>query len=269
MPHDRAAIERGVGGRDTSHEVPRAVPLGEEVDHAGPGVLDETLDVCAPTRHKLWANQLHPYRTMRKEMKVTAKELIEQLENDPAFVARRAERYAEYTSRLRKTIIEQQPLVSEIQSAGFQIKVVSDLLKLRTRYVDIIPILLKHLHFEYSAKTKEFIARALARPWARKEAWEFVLEAYRREPNETSGTFKSGLAVALSSMVRPSDLQTVMELVGDTRNGSTRIFFVRNLSRSRREEAHRTLERLADDPDLRKEIAHTLKRKRRLHRPIN
>lgn len=194
---------------------------------------------------------------------ITGQQLLDKLECDPDFRARRAAQDAHQKARRLAIKQEEEPLIQEIARAGYQLEFISDLANCKAKYKELIPILLKHLSFDYSLKLKEFIARALARPWARETAWEFVLEAYRNEGNESSTSYKSGLAVALSSMARADDLAIITELARDFRNGPTRLFFVRNLSRSRRPDSYGSLLELASDPDLREEIAHVLRRKKR------
>jgi len=71
-----------------------------------------------------------------------------------------------------------------------------------------------------------------------------------------------GAMAAISAMARPSDLQTLIDLIRDCTLGSLRIYLVGNLMRSKRPEARATLLELRDDPVLRKEIAIRLRLKR-------
>jgi hypothetical protein len=104
-------------------------------------------------------------------------------------------------------------------------------------------------------------------------AWEQVLGAYLAESNKSrvappgevgspSGP-KDGMAVALSEMAQPEDLDVLIDLICDPKNGRSRIFFVKNLSRSRSPKAFETLSRLSREPELYKEIEYRLQAKLR------
>jgi hypothetical protein len=84
---------------------------------------------------------------------------------------------------------------------------------------------------------------------------------FREEPVIERAWFKDGLAVALSAMARPSDIGVLIELFNDGTHGKTRIFFVRNLARSKNPEAFATLVRHRGNKDYAPEIEHRLKLK--------
>jgi hypothetical protein len=55
----------------------------------------------------------------------------------------------------------------------------------------------------------------------------------------------------------------MIELVRDLQYGASRIFFLHPLERSRQPRARATIDALADDPDLKLEVAHILKQRER------
>jgi hypothetical protein len=71
------------------------------------------------------------------------------------------------------------------------------------------------------------------------------------------------MAVALSEMAKPEDLDTLITLITDVSNGPSRIFFVKNLSRLRSAKVFEALSRLSNDRDLHAEIEFRLKSKLR------
>lgn len=103
--------------------------------------------------------------------------------------------------------------------------------------------------------------RALARPFARPLAWEPVLQLYKETPDYDESWFKDGLAVALSGMASQSDLDVLINLIDDRANGRTRIFFLRNLSRSRNPVVINVLMRHVDDQEIAPEIKYILGKK--------
>jgi hypothetical protein len=98
--------------------------------------------------------------------------------------------------------VEEEPILSDLRVAGWNVNSVWDLVNTSTRYAEIIPILLKRLKLPYSDRTKEGIARALAVPDAR-TAWPILVTEYRKAPiGDENGIRlggKDGLAAALSA----------------------------------------------------------------------
>lgn len=157
---------------------------------------------------------------------------------------------------------EQRALVADLQTVGIHVKSVWDLVNWRgAPYPEAVPVLLNHLPILYSDRLGAGIARALSRPYARALAFEPVLQLYEDSPDYDRSWFKDGLAVALSGMARPNDLDVLIDLLNKRENGRTRIFFLGNLARSRKQRALEVIVRLKDDPDLTREVEHILKQK--------
>ena len=189
----------------------------------------------------------------------TVSDLIAQMNADPEWVAKRAEEQrlrAEQIERLRQ---EQAPLVAALAEVGIKVRSVWDLVKTSSPDPNAFPILLEHIGRPYSSKIIEGIARSLAVRSARTVAWEPMLKLARSLPDDWDEYTRDSLFVAISAMARPDDLPVLISLISDVGMGSHRLFFVRNLMRSKRAEARETLLRLKGDPDLRKEIAARLR----------
>jgi hypothetical protein len=180
--------------------------------------------------------------------------------------------------RRRREIVAQyrlaaQPIIKDLASIGFVIGSEWDLVNTPERYDAALPVLMKHFHGSYPDIIREGLARSFGRPWARPMAWDRILAAYLSEPNKArvarSGEIappsglKEGMAVALSDMAHRSDLNVLISLICDPANGPSRVFFVKNLSRSKTREAFDALMKLSADPDLSREIAFRLKSKLR------
>ena len=165
------------------------------------------------------------------------------------------------------------PIIEDLGSVGVKVESVWDFVNTNEKYERAVPVLLKHLQRDYPNRIRDGLARSLGRPWARSMAWEQVLAAYLAEPNKSRvappgqvgspGGPKDGMAVALSEMARPEDLDVIIDLISDPKNGLSRIFFVKNLSRSRSSKAFETLSRLSRDPELHKEVECRLQAKLR------
>lgn len=163
------------------------------------------------------------------------------------------------------------PIIEDLASIGIVVDSEWDFVTRPERYDAALPVLMKHFHRDYPGFVREGLARSFGRPWARNMAWEQILAAYLSEPNKAQiappgdswapSGLKEGMAVALSEMAHRSDIDVLIRLTSDPANGPSRIFFVKNLSRSKTPEAFDTLMRLSTDQDLSREIAFRMKSK--------
>jgi hypothetical protein len=167
----------------------------------------------------------------------------------------RAHRRAAWSKQLRT---EQEPLLADLRAIGMDVNSVWDLVNTSDRYTKAIPVLLEHLVRNYSDRTKEGIARALAVPDA-KDAWSVIAAEYRRAPQgEENGIrleAKSGLAAALSAAATDDVIEQLASLAKDRSNGDSRLLLLSALRKSKTAAARNALEELAGDPALQKEIA--------------
>lgn len=143
------------------------------------------------------------------------------------------------------------PLVDELREAGYDVSSAWDLVNTAVPYPSALPILLAHLERPYPDRVREGIARALAVRDAR-FAWDELVPLYRNEPADTDA--KDGLAVALSATADAGNIEELISLVRDEKNGRSRVFFVQPLAKSRSPEARRALHEFRGDPQLRPEL---------------
>jgi hypothetical protein len=194
---------------------------------------------------------------MKKRRSITAAELMAKLEADPNYRRSKAERDRAFALRAAKLKTDERPLVEELRAAGFDIHSVWDFVNDSNRYPGAIPILLRHLSYDYSDPIREGIARALATRDAR-AAWPILAEEYRN--TKTGSQFKSGLAVALSAIASRDTLQELIGLITDPAHGSSRLLLLSALRRSRDPSAKQLISELATNLDFAKEIGSWLKR---------
>jgi hypothetical protein len=157
---------------------------------------------------------------------------------------------------------ESESLASELRMVGINISDPWDLVNWRgPPYPEAVPILVKHLQIPYSNRIREGIARSLAVKYAREAAWESILELYKctPAPAEYKDQFKFGLAVALSAMAKPSDLDTITELYEQRTHGLSRAHFTHTLSRIKDQNVSSIFERNHNDLQLRPSIEQVYK----------
>ena len=187
---------------------------------------------------------------MKNKKKVTAAELMAELNADPAYVAARAkeeETRQRIVAELRQA---ESPLLEDLRSVGISVNSVWDLVNTSTPYSNGLPILLDHLSRSYPGAIREGIARALAVKEA-KFAWPKLIFLYQKE---TDPKAKDGLAVALAAIADDETIGDVVSLTRDLRNGPSRLLLLRALARSSDPNARQTLIKLQNDPELTKEI---------------
>jgi len=160
--------------------------------------------------------------------------------------------------RLRE---EAKPILDELAAVGMTVVSVWEIRTLREPYPAAIPVLLRHIARPYAQKTLAGLALALATPDAY-YALDEIVAAYRRAPHDDGRGLKDGLAVAISAIVKKSDLQLVLGLIFDETLGSERTHFIRNLRKwsNRLPLAAETLDVLARNRIFAKAIAKTKSR---------
>jgi hypothetical protein len=194
----------------------------------------------------------HMARRARGPM--TASELLTELESDPEWVAAREQQERERHAQVAVWRKAEEPLVRELQEAGYEVETAWDLVNTAEPYPDALPILLEHLGRPYPDRVREGIARALAVRRDARFAWPALVFLYQREPAGTDA--KNGLAAALAAISDRSTLPELIELVEDRRHGASRVLLIGGLTRSRQPEARAAVDRLQDDPEVGEEARH-------------
>lgn len=197
-----------------------------------------------------------------KKKAITAAELMEKLNADPDFVAKRALREEEHERRDRELGLAEAPLVAALRAVRCGVDSVWDLVNTPTSYPAAIPVLLEHLGRPYPAAIREGIARALGVPDAG-FAWDVLVRYYRNESDER---VKDGLAVAVAGSAGGEHLDHLIELCRDRANGPSRILLLSALERTSDPRARAALVELAADDELEKQISLIEKRLRRARR---
>jgi hypothetical protein len=212
---------------------------------------------------------------MKKTPPMTAQELMSKLQSDPEYIVRQAQREieeAETSARFKK---EEKPILDDLRVVGLDTESVWSLVNFSGTYPEAIPVLLKHLVLPYSDSVREGIARSLAvREPAVRKAWPLLVEEYCnapmgigvKYPGETAEYklgYKDGLACALSVAVTDETLPKLIELLKDKRHGGSRVLLLSAIRKSKNPLAIQAIEDLADEPDLKIEIASWKKKQKK------
>ncbi len=188
----------------------------------------------------------------RKRRRVTAEELIQELQQDSEYQGHVADRRRFLEARRGRDIAERraaaEPLVRELQQRGYPIAGVGDLVSGRVDYRAAIPVLLQWLPAVQDVRVREDLVRALTIPAARGVAGPALIQEFRRE--SSSDSLRWAVGNALAEVADARVFNELAELAEDRRYGRAREMLALALARAGRPAAVDVLRRLLHDPDV-------------------
>ena len=193
---------------------------------------------------------------------MTAGEHAALLAADPVYQAMRKAKDAEHAKLVEQRAREIQQLLDDLAAVGVAVDRPSRLLEDLNPSEHIYPVLLDHLtRPETPDWLLEWIGRAFGRKSARPIVWDTLVNLIKSHTLPKAAVV--GVMVAISDMAQPRDIPTLIDLLSDRAIGTSRIFIVANLMRSKKPEARAALLRNQDDPELAIEIVARLSKSRR------
>jgi HEAT repeat protein len=197
---------------------------------------------------------------------ITAAELMADLGKDPNYVRMMAAKQRSQAERQWRLRQFEEPLLNDLREAGFRVNSVWDLVNAKNDYDAAIKVLLAHIRRKYPSVVLEGIGRALGIK-AAKPYWNQLVELYRRADHASNdldddlpvGSLKVGLAVAIAAISDRELFDETVALLRDRSNIGTRGFFVFPIARSGHPRRWQVMEELAEEPDLKPEIAQRIK----------
>ncbi len=156
---------------------------------------------------------------------------------------------------------EHQGLTNELANVGINITTIWDLVNTKSKYSIAIPILLKHLEFNYSDKIKEGIVRALTVPEAKGIVVPQLLKEYLKLPNDKDD-LKWVIGNAVNVTITKNEVADIFPIVLDKKNGLSRQMFVAALGKIKTEKVKEVLLKLVNEEDkvIREEAQKALKK---------
>jgi hypothetical protein len=169
-------------------------------------------------------------------------------------------RQAEHQRRVDELHVALVPLLEDLEKVGVTSSAELSKVGAGTKEppfpLAALPILIDHLGRRYPTNARRLMARAVAVPQSQ-FAWQFLVDAYRREPAEGA---KDDLAVAVEAVADEGNTDDLIALVRERANGPSRILLLKGLVRLSDPRTKATLREMRHDPDLEKEIAVLLRR---------
>jgi len=196
-----------------------------------------------------------------------ADELVRQLENDPDYQARMAEKEAQREARHRAFLAAASPLLRDLESAGiatadfgvFVNRVVPGVLDPSTFDAGAAtPILIEWLPRMTDPRVKETIVRHLKNSAAKGVAVDVLVSEFRAP--DSSDDYRWVIGDTLSYVARREDLATVADLAMDRSYGMGRQLLVEQLWRVKSQEVEEFLRNAITDPTVARAAGTALRR---------
>jgi hypothetical protein len=206
--------------------------------------------------------------SMMKQKPITAAELMAGLNEDIDFVeaqrARDERRFLANEQRAR----DEAPVLADLHAVGVMVHSVWDIVNKKASFPAALPVLLKHLRLPYPDAVREGLARAMSER-AANFAWNDLVAMYAATDN-SNVRVKDGLAVALAGAVGPEQLDELVALIRDTRNGASRVLLTIGLRLLSAEKQLKLFEEFSNDPEIAPEANDKVKKlRKRLARAKN
>jgi hypothetical protein len=160
--------------------------------------------------------------TSRKRKPITAGELLDRLEKDPAYIARQERWKLEEEENRRKYAESAKPILAELAKYGFHVDSIGRLRHPLVDYRSIIPVLMEWLPKVIYFPLKEDIIRTLSVPWAKPIAAKFMIEEFKKDEYLPYSGVHWAIGNALSIVADDSVAEELCELAQNKVYGQAR-----------------------------------------------
>lgn len=155
---------------------------------------------------------------------MTAKELLEKLENDPVFLEKQKEREAERMKHVNEFTTAAAPLLSELAAHGYpSLNSVWRSWKSKSAYDSIFPILIDWLPKASLPGLKEYIVRTLGVKWTPPNTAHLLIREFDQADNFG---LRWAIGDALTAFADDLVFEDVLRIIKDDRLGRSREMFV-------------------------------------------
>ena len=182
--------------------------------------------------------------------RLTAAELMNQLEQDPAYVARMKAKKKEHEERVENTAAQTAPILRDLADLGYAVRSLDDLRISKKEYREAIPVLIKWLTQIGNAKVKDSIIRTLSVPWSKPEATPVLIKEFELASSLENSGLKWTIANALAVVADDSVLDKIITLARNPQHGKAREMLVLALANMKNERAKSVLISLLKDEDV-------------------
>lgn len=182
-----------------------------------------------------------------KKQRITAGELLGELEKDPKYQTRQKELDKQQEKNAREYHKVARLVLKELTEAGFPVRYIGELRHKRMNYRDAIPILVKWLPRINDRHVKEDIVRTLTVKWAKPQAATALIKEYK---HATNPSIKWAIGNALETVVDESMFDKIASLVQDKKRDRARQMLVIALGKMKNPKAVDIAINLLNDIDV-------------------
>ncbi len=180
---------------------------------------------------------------------ITAGELLDRLERDPAYQAHQRELARRRAQALEEYLRIAAPVLDELAAAGLAVPSVGALVEGdRDRWRKAVPILLRWLPLIDDPRVKEDIVRTLTVKWAKPSAAAPLIQEFTHAPPAPG--LKWAIGNALSIVADDSVFDDLVALLRDKRHGDDRQMLAEALSNIHDPRAVDVAIEMLDDEDV-------------------
>ena len=152
----------------------------------------------------------------------TAAELMAELQEDPAYIARMQQRELQERENVEAYVKAAKPILADLGVIGFRVNSIGELRQSGANYRAAIPTLLQWLPKVSYPPLKEDIVRTLSVPWARPAAAPALIEEFKRADDPAGTGIRWTIANALEVVADEVVFEEIVQLVQNTRYGRAR-----------------------------------------------
>lgn len=178
---------------------------------------------------------------------ITAGELLDKLEQDPAYIARMEKIERERQQARMKYWRAARPMLEELAEAGFGVDSLDVFINTNLNYKEAIPILLRWLPRIETRNVKSSIVRSLTIKWAKPAAAPPLIKEFYREDRDG---LKWVIGNALSVVADDSVFEEIVNIAQDKRHREGRQMVVVALGNMKNPKAVDLLIKLLDDDEV-------------------
>lgn len=185
----------------------------------------------------------------KKYKRITAGQFQEERKNDVQFQEMLRKKEAEMLLKEQILSKDDENLRKALYDVGIEVDSVWDFVNTADVYEEAIPVLIEHLSYNYMERNKEGIVRALAVKEAKGKANLALIDEYNKTSPERH-YYRWAIGNTLNYIVTKEDIDKIIPIVLDKRNGDSRDMFIRALSKFKTEKVKETLMQLLKDEEV-------------------
>ena len=194
-----------------------------------------------------------------QKVRVTAKDLLNELEANPEYIARMELEIERRKMARKEYLLEAIPIMEELSQVGITViedEGISSIYRTEANrdkkvYTRAVPILINWLPRVQNRYVKDDIVRTLTVPWAKPVAALPLIAEYKEIDNDSlDGFIKWAIGNALSVVADDSVYADIVNLAQDKRHGKAREMVVVALGNMRTPDAVEVLTNLLNDDEV-------------------